>query len=126
MKVSIRLKFTAVFAIVLSAAIALCILFNGVYLEKYYVKNKVNAMLDACVELEEVLQVIGSESEADAAQAETTTQEENEALAPAFPIVDILSGETLPVNESFPADINDGGRGPWSSDNNREEIRAGL
>ncbi|MBR6896701.1 MAG: HAMP domain-containing protein [Lachnospiraceae bacterium] len=55
MKISIRVKFTAVFALVLGAAIALCILFNSLYLEEYYIKEKVSAMLSACEELEAVL-----------------------------------------------------------------------
>lgn len=57
-KFSIRLKFTAVFALVLSAAIALCILLNNALLERYYIKNKTEVMLDAYSKLEGLMDSI--------------------------------------------------------------------
>jgi len=134
MKVSIRLKFTAVFAIVLSAAIALCILFNGVYLERYYVRNKVDAMLDACVELEEVLYTISSESDAqaeestaadvEAADASGQTETETESIVEVSPAIGMLTGETPDFDGTFPADMGDGERGPWENDNQKRDDRS--
>lgn len=52
---SIRLKFTAVFALVLSAAIALSVFLNSVLLEQYYIRNKTQVMLDAYTKLESMM-----------------------------------------------------------------------
>jgi signal transduction histidine kinase len=51
-KISIRLKFTAVFVLVLSAAIALSVLLNNIFLEQYYIRSKTRTMLDAYSKLE--------------------------------------------------------------------------
>lgn len=60
-KISIRLKFTAVFVLVLSAAIALSVFLNNMLLERYYIRNKTRIMLDAYNKLEWMMAAIDQE-----------------------------------------------------------------
>ncbi len=70
-KISIRLKFTAVFALVLSAAIALSIFLNNLLLEPYYIKSKVQVMLDAYGRLELMMASIDHEALEEKEDSET-------------------------------------------------------
>lgn len=58
-KISIRLKFTAVFVLVLSAAIVLSVFFNNMLLEQYYIRSKTRTMLDAYMKLEMMMASFG-------------------------------------------------------------------
>ncbi len=61
-KISIRLKFTAVFTLVLSAAITLSVLLNSFFLERYYIRSKIQVMLDAYNELERMIANVDDEA----------------------------------------------------------------
>ncbi len=57
-KISIKVKYTAVFALVLGAAIALSVILNNLLLERYYISEKTSTMLEAYVKLEQMMAII--------------------------------------------------------------------
>lgn len=97
-RISIKLKYTAVFALVLSAAIALSVFLNNMLLERYYISEKTDTMLDAYVMLEQMMIMIDSgeydttEGESDASSVSDETSD--------LPQIGPLPGSSPITNET--------------------------
>ena len=77
---SIRLRYTLIFALILGATIALSVVMNSLFLEKYYNVTKQRTMLSVCEELSKLLKEYeesGGEPEDEAAEAEPKNGSEN-------------------------------------------------
>ena len=55
MKHSIKQQIAIIFMAVMAGTVALCWIVNNIFLEKYYIQNKANAITNAYVRINEVI-----------------------------------------------------------------------